>query len=111
LCELYRELFQQAGYDVWTSSETDDVDEAVGLVRPDVVVIDPVERPGIGQWIHALQSVSDMHPLVVVNSGSAQMRSLEKMDDVNAYVLKSSDVDSLVHAVESVLGSTSGIGR
>jgi len=29
LCELYRELFQQAGYDVWTSSETDDVDEAI----------------------------------------------------------------------------------
>lgn len=111
LRELYRELFEQAGYTVWTVSGEDEADEAMELLRPDVVVLDPEGCASMRRLIRKARSGSRCRPSVVVNSGALRTKDSEEFDRVDAYVVKSSDVDALINAVGSLCEEVIGRGK
>jgi len=111
LRELYRELLEQEGYSVWTASGRIETDEAMDLLRPDVVVIDPDECIDMQGVMQKTRSDSEGCPLVVFNCGTMPGGDSEEMYSIHACVLKSSDVGSLIDVVESALRSRSAGSR
>ena len=102
LRELYRELFEQAGYHVSLIPGEHDVEEAMD-VKPDVVVIDPAEWTGVQHEGVKIESGCEGCPLVVVNSGKISEESSGGLDNADVHLLKSPDTDSLVEAVQAAL--------
>jgi CheY-like chemotaxis protein len=100
---LYREGFEDAGFEV---TEARDGREALASIRrqcPDAVVLD-INMPGM-DGMHTLTRIHDLNPRlpVILNSAYAAYRDQFVSWLADAYVTKSSNLHELMEAVRNVL--------
>ena len=105
---LYRELFEEEGYEV---AEAGDGYAALAYVArdpPDAVILD-INMPGI-DGLQTLARIHDLnrHVPVILHSAYATYQDQFVSWIADAYVTKSSNLDDLVHAVSQVLTTKSG---
>lgn len=100
---LYRETFEADGYRVLEAANATAALEHVRAGGPDVVVLD-VNMPGI-DGIDTLTAIHGMNRRlpIVLNTAYAAYREHYVSWIADAYVVKSSDLSELKHAVRDVL--------
>lgn len=102
---LYEEELRSAGYDVVTASDGHEAVQRVEDSPPDLVVMD-ISMPGMDGIEAMSRMLAKDHKLpVIFNTAYAAYRHDFRTWSANAYVMKSSDLTELTHAVERVLNS------
>lgn len=102
---LYEEELRSAGYDVVTASDGHEAVQRVEDSPPDLVVMD-ISMPGMDGIEAMSRMLAKDHKLpVIFNTAYAAYRHDFRTWSANAYVMKSSDLTELTHAVERVLDS------
>ena len=104
-CLLYANEIRGAGYDVITAHDGREALEAVGKVRPDLVVMD-VSMPGIDGIEAMSRMLAKDHKLpIILNTAYATYRESFRSWSADAYVVKSSDLTELKNTIKKVLES------
>ena len=105
---LYREDFQDHGYEVFEARDGTEALTAIERHAPDAVVLD-INMPGL-DGLSTLTRIHDRHRRlpVVLNSAYSAYRDQYVSWIADAYVTKSSNSDELREAVRAVIAGTRG---
>lgn len=100
---LYREQFEDDGYEVVEVADGREALEYISKCPPDAVILD-INMPG-PDGLHTLTRIHDMRPglPVVLNSAYAAYKEQYVSWIADAYVTKSSNLDELREAVRSAV--------
>ncbi len=100
---LYRENFEEEGYQVAEACDGREGLARLQVDRPDVVVLD-INMPGM-DGLQTLARIHDLNPRlpVILNSAYAEYKDQFVSWIADAYVIKSSDPKELKDAVRRVL--------
>lgn len=103
---LYREEFEDEGYEVRVATEADAALEAVRERRPDLVVLD-INMPGKDglDLLRELMGIDRKLPVVLNTAYSAYQDNYMSWSAA-AYVVKSADVTELLQTVRNVLAGS-----
>jgi DNA-binding response OmpR family regulator len=100
---LYEQALEDEGYTVIAVGDCGEALNKVGATRPDVIVLEPTNlRYAHEAWLRLTQAAG--HPPIIWNSGRPDYRERARAAGV-AFVLKSSDVDTLCAQVQRVSGA------
>ena len=105
---LYREDFQDHGYEVFEARDGTEALTAIERHAPDAVVLD-INMPGL-DGLSTLTRIHERHRRlpVVLNSAYSAYRDQYVSWIADAYVTKSSNSDELREAVRAVIAGTRG---
>ena len=100
---LYREEFEEDGYEVVEARDGREALNRIEAERPDAVVLD-INMPGM-DGLHTLTRIHDLHRRlpVILNSAYAAYKDQFVSWLADAYVTKSSNPRELIDAVRDVL--------
>jgi DNA-binding response OmpR family regulator len=103
---LYREEFEDQGYDVRLACDADAALAAVREARPDVVVLD-INMPGKDglDLLGELMDIDRKLPVILNTAYSAYQDNYMSWSAA-AYVVKSADVTELLQTVRNVLAGS-----
>ena len=101
---LYREEFEEEGYEVHSALSGEEALEKVALINPDLVILD-INMPGMN-GIDVLRRLKEMNSKMPVILSSAYQEFKQDLaswasDD---YIVKSSNLDELKESVKRHLG-------
>ncbi|MDQ1238149.1 MAG: two-component system, response regulator, stage 0 sporulation protein [Thermodesulfobacteriota bacterium] len=100
---LYREVFEEMGFRVIQAANAEDALVLLRTARPDVIILD-LKMPGIGGrgFVRKFGKLKLKIPIVV--STAYPFYSEDPiLPDVDAFVLKSGDMDELVRKVQELV--------
>jgi len=109
---LYRQEFQERGYEVVCAADGKMAVQLSSDVSPDVVIMDinlPEKMDGLESMCKILGH--DRNIPVIINTGYSEYQDNFMSWAADAYVLKSADVGPLIDAVEQALqkGGAAGV--
>jgi CheY-like chemotaxis protein len=107
---LYREAFEDEGYEVVEAADGRAALRCIEDAAPDAVVLD-IHMPGM-DGLHTLERIHDLNRKlpVVLNTAYAVYKDQFVSWIADAYVTKSSNLGELKHVVGAVLGRRSETG-
>jgi len=104
-CMLYEEGLRAEGYEIVTARDGREALEAVGRVKPDLVVMD-ISMPGMDGIEAMSRMLSKDHKLpIILNTAYATYKDNFRAWSADAYVVKSSDLTELKTTIQRVLES------
>lgn len=100
---LYKEVFEELGYQVVQASTAEEALAMLRTSRPDIIILD-LKMPGMGGrgFIKKFQKLKMKIP-VVVSTAYPYYSCDPILPEVDAFVLKSGDMDDLVNKVQELL--------
>lgn len=101
---LYREEFEEEGYDVATASNGEEALEKFSQESPDLVILD-INMPGMN-GIEVLRRMKEINPELPVILSSAYQEYKQDLGTWASedYIVKSANMDELKNAVRKYLG-------
>lgn len=101
---LYREEFEEEGYDVATASNGEEALERFNQESPDLVILD-INMPGMN-GIEVLRRMKEINPELPVILSSAYQEYKQDLGTWASedYIVKSANMDELKNAVRKYLG-------
>lgn len=106
---LYKEVFEELGYEVIQAATGEEALQMLRKKRPDIIILD-LKMPGIGgrgflDKFHRMKL-----PIPVVVSTAYPYMALDTSTlGADAYIIKSGDLKELVDKVASLVGKTRGL--
>ena len=100
---LYREEFEEDGYEVHSALSGEEALEKLGIIRPDLVILD-INMPGMN-GIDVLRRMKELQPNMPVILCSAYQEFKQDLASwaSDAYIVKSANLDELKAAVHNLL--------
>lgn len=100
---LYREEFEEEGYEVHSALSGEEALEKIKIITPDLVILD-INMPGIN-GIDVLRQMKEMNPRLPVILSSAYQEFKQDLASwaSDEYIVKSSNLDELKAAVKKHL--------
>ena len=100
---LYREEFEEDGYEVHSALSGEEALEKLNIVAPDLVILD-INMPGMN-GIDVLRRMKEMQPNMPVILCSAYQEFKQDLASwaSDAYIVKSANLDELKAAVHNLL--------
>ena len=100
---LYKEVFEELGYQVIQASTGEEALSLLRTNRPDIIILD-LKMTGMGGrgFIKKFQKMKMKIP-VVVSTAYPYFSGDPILPDVDAFVLKSGDMEELVNKVQELL--------
>ena len=100
---LYREEFEEDGYEVHSALSGEEALEKLGIVKPDLVILD-INMPGMN-GIDVLRRMKELQPNMPVILCSAYQEFKQDLASwaSDAYIVKSANLDELKAAVHNNL--------
>lgn len=100
---LYREEFEEDGYEVHSALSGEEALEKLNIVTPDLVILD-INMPGMN-GIDVLRRMKEMQPNMPVILCSAYQEFKQDLASwaSDAYIVKSANLDELKAAVHNLL--------
>ncbi len=101
---LYREVFEEQGYEVMQAENAEEALKMLKNIKPDLIILD-LKMPGIGgrgflEKYHRMK----MKPPVIVSTAYPYYQGDPSLPNVDALVVKSGDLGELVEKVRELLG-------
>jgi two-component system, response regulator, stage 0 sporulation protein F len=96
---LYREEFEEEGYEVHSALSGEEALEKLKIIRPDLIILD-INMPGMN-GIDALRRIKEVNPTMKVILSSAYQEFKQDLASwaSDEYIVKSSNLDELKAAV------------
>ncbi len=100
---LYREEFEEEGYEVHSAMTGEEALEQLNIVNPDLIILD-INMPGMN-GIEALRRIKEINPAIPVILCSAYQEFKQDLASwaSEEYVVKSANLDELKAAVKKHL--------
>ncbi len=100
---LYREELEEEGYEVHSALTGEEALERLGIVKPDLIILD-INMPGMN-GIEALRQIKEIDPSIPVILCSAYQEFKQDLASwaSEEYIVKSADLDELKAAVKKHL--------
>ncbi len=103
---LYREVFEEQGYEVMQAETAEEALKTLRNLKPDLIILD-LKMPGIGgrgflEKYHRLK----MKVPVIVSTAYPYYQGDPSLPCVDALIVKSGDLGELVEKVKELLGQS-----
>ena len=100
---LYREELEEDGYEVHSALSGEEALEKLGIVQPDLVILD-INMPGMN-GIDVLRRMKELHPQLPVILCTAYQEFKQDLASwaSDAYIVKSANLEELKAAVQKHL--------
>lgn len=101
---LYREEFEEEGYEVHSAMTGEEGLEQLNIVNPNLIILD-INMPGMN-GIEALRQIKEINPAIPVILCSAYQEFKQDLASwaSEEYIVKSANLDELKAAVKKYLG-------
>ena len=101
---LYREEFEEEGYEVHSAMTGEEALGQLNIVNPDLIILD-INMPGMN-GIEALRQIKEINPAIPVILCSAYQEFKQDLASwaSEEYIVKSANLDELKAAVKKYLG-------
>ncbi|MEW6113013.1 MAG: response regulator [Thermodesulfobacteriota bacterium] len=100
---LYKEVFEDYGYDIVQASSGEEALKMLRNTSPDLIILD-LKMPGMGGrgFLQEFRSLNLKIP-VVISSAYPYPENASQNSSIDAYVVKSGDLKELVRTVRGIL--------
>lgn len=100
---LYREVFEELGFEIIQAVSAEEALVLLRSHRPDIIILD-LKMPGMGgrAFIKKFQKLKMRIP-IVVSTAYPYMSGDPILSEVDAFILKSGDLDGLINKVKELL--------
>jgi CheY-like chemotaxis protein len=100
---LYKEVFEELGYDIIQASSAEEALALLKSSRPDIIILD-LKMPGMGgrAFIRKFQKLKTKIP-VVVSTAYPYVAGDPILQEVDAFILKSGNMNGLINKVKELL--------
>ncbi len=100
---LYRDVLEEAGYEVHSALSGDEALNTLDILKPDLVILD-INMPGIS-GIDTLRAMKEKHPIMPVILSTAYNEYKQDLSSwaSDDYIVKSADLTELLAAVKKHL--------
>lgn len=100
---LYRDVLEEAGYEVHSALSGDEALNTLDILKPDLVILD-INMPGIS-GIDTLRAMKEKHPTMPVILSTAYNEYKQDLSSwaSDDYIVKSADLTELLAAVKKHL--------